>query len=263
MKVVKIFIGIFVLCVSIYIFSYLMYKDTTFILVYHRISNYEGGRKSLYVSPKTFENQMKFLYKRGYKTISLDELKYRLKNNLSLKKMFCITFDDGYEDLLNVYPVLKKYGFKATVYIHTNAVKDGFYSYPGMVLTKMISFQQLKKIMDVFEIGSHTVSHPDLTKLSEIDNVYEIKYSKEYIEKELNVKVKHFCYPFGKVPLKYKEILRNDYETAVTLNPGLVYSKKEVDFYLLPRVEWKEISSMSFKDFVKNLDFYIKIFFGV
>jgi peptidoglycan/xylan/chitin deacetylase (PgdA/CDA1 family) len=265
-KTLKIFIGSLTFLFSIYLFFYLRYKDKIFILVYHRIDNYQGGLKSLYVKPKIFEKQMKYLFSRGYKTTTLSEFKNALQRNDKkfLKKRFCITFDDGYEDLLNAYPILKKYDYKATVYVHTKAIQDGFYTYPHMVSAKMISVEQLKSIMDVFEVGSHTASHPDLSKCSDDEIVKELKESKDFLERNLKIEVKHFCYPFGKVFSNYEEILKKEgFETAVTLNNGLLDLNKNIDFYSLSRVEWKEFSSMSFKDFLKNFEFYLKIFFGI
>ncbi len=263
-KIIKKVIGTIFLLLSIYIFVYLKYKDTSFILVYHRISDYQGGLKSLYVKPETFQKQMNFLYLRGYRSVSLSELKEHLEKNLSIKKIFCITFDDGYEDLLNSYNILKKYNFKATVYVHVKAIKDGYHSYPYMSAAKMISFNQLKNILDIFEVGSHTLFHSDLSQLSQQNLSFELSESKKILEKELNTKINHFCYPFGKVPKNYKEVLVNEkYQTATTLKHGLIYRNKNLDFYLLPRIEWKEIKNMSFKDFIKNFDFYLKILFAV
>ncbi|MFN3551451.1 MAG: polysaccharide deacetylase family protein, partial [Endomicrobiia bacterium] len=123
----------------------------------------------------------------------------------------------------------------------------------------------LKNILDIFYVGSHTLSHLDLTQVSEQELIFELNESKKILEKEINTEIKHFCYPFGKVPKKYKEVLqRTNYQTATTLKNGLIYkNNKNLDFYLLPRIEWKEISNMSFKDFIKNLDFYLKILFAV
>lgn len=261
---IKMLVGFLVFLLFLYLFAFLKYKDSCFILVYHRIDSYKGGLKSLYVKPKTFERQMRFLKSRGYETINLSELKHRIEKKLPLQKKFCITFDDGYNDLLNAYPILKKYEYKATVYLHIKAVLEGSYIYPKMSAAKMINVNELKNIMDIFEVGSHTITHPDLSIVSQEEVIKELRLSKEYLESLTKTKIEHFCYPFGKIFSNYDRILSQlNYQTAVTLKSGLIYSKSEIDFYALPRVEWKEISASSFKDFVKNLDFYIKIFFGV
>ncbi len=265
-KFIKSVIGFFVVLTSLYLFLYFRYKDTVFILVYHRIDEYKGGLKSLYVKPKTFEKQMNYLFKRGYKTISLTDLKTAIekKDKMFLRKKFCITFDDGYEDLLNAYSVLKKYNFNAIVFVHTQAVKDGYYTYPSMTEAKMISFEQLKEMLDVFEIGSHTVSHYDLSKISEEKIIFELRESKKIIMNNLGVEIKHFCYPFGKLFKDYNKLLKQEgYETAVSLKNGLVEFDKKIDFYCLPRVEWKDTSAMSIKDFIKNIDFYLKTVFAI
>lgn len=257
-------IGLLTLLYSFYLFLYLKYNNTTFILVYHQIDNYKGGLKSLYVKPEVFEKQMKTLYLKGYKSITLDELKYRIENKLPLKKVFCITFDDGYKNLENAYSILKKYGFKATVYIHVKASIDGYYSYPKMPKVDMISINEIKNMMDIFEVGSHTINHPDLSKASFEEIIFELRESKKFLEKKLNVEVRHFCYPFGKVFEGYSSLLKQEgYLTATTLKNDLIEQDGKLDIFLLPRIEWKEISSMSFKDFLKNLDFYVKIFFGI
>lgn len=257
-------IGFFVLLGSFYLFLYLKYKNTAFILVYHQIDDYKGGLKSLYVKPEIFERQMKTLYSKGYKSITLDELKYRIENKLPLKRVFCITFDDGYKNLISAYHILKKYDFKATVYLHIKAVLDGFYSYPKMPQAEMISINEIKNMLDIFEVGSHTINHPDLSKASFEEIVFELRESKKFLENNLDREIKHFCYPFGRVFKGYSDLLKKEgYWTATTLKNGLIEYNRELDMFSLPRVEWKEFSSMSFKDFFKNLDFYVKIFFGI
>ncbi|MCX7957027.1 MAG: polysaccharide deacetylase family protein [Endomicrobia bacterium] len=264
MKLIKRIIGSIVLIFSLYLFFYFMYSDKYFILVYHRIDDFKGGLRSLYVKPETFEKQIKYLTKKGYKAITLDELKYIIDSNKKVKKIYCITFDDGYKDISNAYKILKRYNLKATVYLHINALIDGKYTYPKMSQADMISFDEMKNMIDIFEIGSHTFVHPDLSRLEEKEIKEELKKSKEFLEKKFGVEIKHFCYPFGKVFNNYRNLLyKEGYYTATTLNSGLVDPNKSIDWYLLPRVEWKEFSSMSFKDFLRNLDFYIKILLGI
>ncbi|MCX7940970.1 MAG: polysaccharide deacetylase family protein [Endomicrobia bacterium] len=264
MKTLKVLIGVIMFILSIYLFSYFRYKDTAFILVYHRIDKYSGGLRSLYVSPEVFEKQMKYLHFRGYKCISLDELVRRLKDKEKINKVFCITFDDGYADIKNAYEVLKKLGFKATVYLHMEAVKIGEYAYPHMPSAKMVNIDDLKEMKDVFYVGSHSVSHPDMSVLEKNDVVYEVSVSKRELENTFHKEIKHFCYPYGKVFKDYQQILQySGYESAVTLKSDFIKLTDEIDLYQLPRIEWKHISSMSIKDFLKNFEFYLKILCGV
>jgi len=90
--------------------------------MYHMVSEHLEKDKSkfnrLRVKPEEFEKQLKWLKDNNWTSFTLSEL-------VSLKeipqKSVVITFDDGYEDnFKNAYPLLKKYGFKATIYIVLN-----------------------------------------------------------------------------------------------------------------------------------------------
>lgn len=237
-------------------------KNNSFILVYHQIGEYQGGLHSLYTPRDFFDRQMGYLHRRGYSGISLGELIELIARREDISRKFVLTFDDGYENnFLNAYPVLKKYDFRATLFVHTGVV-GGFSSYPRMPRAKMINWKQLSQIKDVFEIGSHTVNHPDLSSISSEEIKKELLDSKKVLEENLNVKVKYFCYPFGKVFAGYSEILKESgYEAAVSLEKGLV-SWDTVDLYKLPRLEWKMLRHMSFRDFWENRYLYFKLFLG-
>ncbi len=259
---IKKIIGLTVVFFMVYYFLILQYKNKSFILIYHRVEPYKGGYKSLYVSPEAFDRQMKFLYDRGYRTISLEKMKHNIEKNSIIPKTFSITFDDGYKNNLEfAYPILKKYNFKATIFMTVNAIGKKF-SYPYMPEAQHMSVEDLKNIQDIFEIGSHTMSHPDLSQVDENIILAELKKSKHNLSEILGIEIKHFCYPFGKYFKDYEKVLSElGYLTSCTTKNGLI--DKNSNVYLLPRIEWKEISAMSVKDFFNKLDFYIKIFFGI
>ncbi len=82
------------------------------ILLYHSISN---DNFFLSVSKNKFLKQLSFLKKRGFETINFDNITNANKKN------FIITFDDGYKDnLTNALPILKKFNYKATVFVVSN-----------------------------------------------------------------------------------------------------------------------------------------------
>jgi peptidoglycan/xylan/chitin deacetylase (PgdA/CDA1 family) len=206
---------------------------------------------------------MKYLSDRGYESISLGELRNLILDKKNVAAKFAITFDDGYEDnFYHAYPVLKKYGFRATVFVHTAAVGKSF-SYPRMPAARMMDWEQLKAIGDVFEIGSHSVNHPDLSGLTPEEIKRELQDSKKFLEENLKRDVKHFCYPFGNFFPGYGEVLKKcGYETAVSLRRSLV-APDTVDFYRLPRLEWKNPRHCSLRDYWENRRLYLRIFLGV
>lgn len=242
---------------------YIKYTNKIFIISYHKIDIYKGGLRGAYVSSKTFNRQMKYLYSKGYRTIPLERLTELLKTNRKIpKKVFVLTFDDGYENnYTNMFPILKKYNFTATIFLHAAALGK-YYEYPRIPFAeKHLSERQIFEMSKYIDFGSHSLSHPELTKLSSKEIFNELYTSKKIIEKIIKKPVVTFCYPFGDYDERVVEITKKLYAGATTTQPGLV--DNNTNPYLLPRFNFKEIRSMSFKDFFQSIDFYIKIFSGM
>ncbi len=105
--------------------------DKIAILTFHRITT-EGTKKQYFSdnewvqSVDMFEKQMKYLSKKGYNTLSLDEFNCWYEGECKFdKKTIVLTFDDG--DLSFYYlvsPILKKYHLKATMFVVGSRTKD-------------------------------------------------------------------------------------------------------------------------------------------
>ena len=196
------------------------------VLNYHKIDTLYHA---LSLAPEEFEEQMKYLHDNGYQTISPDQLMGYLKYGRGLpEKPILITFDDGYLDnYTNAYPILKKYGYTATVFLVTNLVGHD---------PRFMSWDQAREMQkDGFVLGSHTVSHQPLTKLSEEAVRQELAVSMAVLEKELGKKPKYFAYPTGAYSLKIEELVRDaGYKGAFTIRYGQV--GLESDPFALERI---------------------------
>jgi peptidoglycan/xylan/chitin deacetylase (PgdA/CDA1 family) len=167
------------------------------ILAYHRFA--ENCSSPLCMPAKTFELQMRYLKENGYHVIAAKDLVAFLGYRRGLpKKSVLITMDDGYRSVYNIaYPILNKYGFKATLFIYTSFVG----------VSKMaITWDQLKEMKaNGFSIGSHTMYHSDLTSPkageSEQEHILRIKEelngSKKIIDQKLGQDTYFLAYPFG------------------------------------------------------------------
>ncbi len=100
-----------------------MAQDSVPVLLYHHI-NYANDVLS--ISPELFEAQLKYLKEEGFESISKEALaEYMQTGKKSFKKGVVITFDDGYLDTwVYAYPLLKKYGFKAILFLVTWTVEE-------------------------------------------------------------------------------------------------------------------------------------------
>ena len=182
------------------------------ILYYHSVMREVGNE--LRMPPDQFEAQMAYLQDHGYQSVTLDQL-YQVKylGGTLPAKPFVITFDDGYEDnYMTAFPVLKKYGFTATVFIVSSYINgEGFMSWP-----------QLKELLaNGWEIEGHTVNHPYLSKIDAATVLSELKGSKGLLEKGLGHSVDFFAYPYGDFNDEVVQAVKNaGYVMAFTTERG-------------------------------------------
>lgn len=200
------------------------------ILMYHSISDVKEHSHPYYhvnTSPTVFEAHMRYLADNNYAVINLRDLGDNFDANRSTKQVV-ITFDDGFLDFyINAYPILEKFGFRATVFLPTAFIQNNRTSFKDNPCMTWNEVRQLSTEGIIF--GSHTVSHPQLKNLSANEIEHEIKASRERIEDETGTKVDSFSYPFAfpqenrNFITRYKEILiEQGYRTAVTTIIGRV-----------------------------------------
>jgi len=216
------------------------------ILMYHVVGD-PAEYGGLGVRPATFERQMEFLRAHGYHVIGLEELVRLVREGRRAPLgTVVITFDDGTIDNIDkAFPVLKKMGFPATVFMITSNIdREGWLSAEDL------------RLMDASEItiGSHTVSHAYLPDLrSEEDVVREIRQSKRTLEDLLGHPVTLFSYPAGGFTGSIRSIVAAEgYEGAVTTNQGLAAN----DPYALHRVKVRDSAGNLFNFWAKTTGLY-------
>lgn len=170
------------------------------ILMYHSISDLSERISHPYyetkTSPRVFEEHMKFLRERAYSSIGINEIPSVIKNENGSGRVVIITFDDGYRDFCdNAFPILEKYGFKATVFLSTALMGSKRSALLGKEIMSWSDASQLQKEGIIF--GSHAVNHPILKKLTLKDLEYELRISKEEIESRIGKFVDSFSYPYA------------------------------------------------------------------
>jgi peptidoglycan/xylan/chitin deacetylase (PgdA/CDA1 family) len=106
------------------LYWYLRTYNKIFVFKYHRVNNLP--EKSLIISPQEFEAQIVLLLNKGYKCITATEMYTQLYVDRQVKKkQFVITFDDGFADnYYFAFPILKKYGLHATVFLTTSFIDN-------------------------------------------------------------------------------------------------------------------------------------------
>jgi len=158
------------------------------ILLYHQVG-YSPSGNLYYVTPEEFERQMFLLHEWGYHTISVRQLATAILVGAELPlNPIILTFDDGNENIFTTaFPIMQKYGFTGTVYI--------VYNYIGS--TSFMSQAEIHNLYDAgWEVGSHSISHVDLTK-HQARQEAEIIESRRKLQILLNIPIESFAYPYG------------------------------------------------------------------
>ncbi len=191
------------------------------ILCYHRFS--KECESPLCVPTGIFEKQMRYLSENGYRVVTFGQLLDFLEYREALpKKAVIISIDDGYRSTYDIaYPILKKYGFKATLFIYTDFIGAS---------RNALTWSQINRMKaDGFEIGSHTLSHSDLTRQKEGEDTRtymsriekELRVSKQIIDKKLGQNTIFLAFPFGRYNPSVLEISKRlGYQVAVTVKRG-------------------------------------------
>ena len=195
--------------------------QTVPILCYHRFA--PSCDSPLCMPSEIFEQQIRYLKENGYRVIGPEALVEFLDYRKPIpKNAVIITVDDGYRSTYDVaYPILKKYGFTATLLIYID--------YVG-VSRQAITWDQLRELKrEGFTIGSHSIAHSDLSrkKKDEDKKTYmarlkrEIFRSKQILDEKLGQDTIIFSYPFGKLNQTVASLTRQaGYKMAVTVNRG-------------------------------------------
>jgi peptidoglycan/xylan/chitin deacetylase (PgdA/CDA1 family) len=133
--------------------------------------------------------------------------------------------DDGYESVhRHAMPLLRKYGFPATLFVYTDFVGAG----------DAMSLSQLRELArsGLVDIQAHSKTHRNLIQRAPAETEAEhrqaidgeLRLSRATLERWLapaGVQVRHFAYPYGDADdLVLESMLRNGFELGVTVNPG-------------------------------------------
>ena len=194
-------------------------------LCYHALS--PDWPAVLSVTPERFERQLEVIARRGYRSVGFTEL---VERGPGAGKGVAITFDDAYRSVHRVaWPLMRRHGFVGTVFVPTDfpatgepmrwAGIDHWADGPHAPDMVPMSWEELRELRDHgWEIGSHTCSHPRLTKLGDEDLAGELRRSREACEENMGEPCASIAYPYGDVDERVVRTAgEQGYRTAGTL----------------------------------------------
>lgn len=193
------------------------------ILMYHSV----GDNKAFFtVRPEDFEWQMDYLQRNKYIVLGLEEtLNMLFEKNKFPPHSVVLTFDDGYKDTYTIaFPILKKYGYKTTIFVITDLIGKEMLN-RNYISLPMLDWPEIKEMhaSGLIDFQPHSASHPDFEKTPLDILEQEIVRSKNTLETNLHKECKLFAYPRGKYTPEVIELLKkHGFKGAVTVNEGIV-----------------------------------------
>lgn len=232
------------------------------VILYHHMlkKNENFYRNNLAViNVESFEEQMKYLYEKGYYTATVEELIAYMRGEINLPtKTVVITFDDGHKtNYIYAYPILKKYGFRATGFLITNRISETPVSFNPNEL-QFLSWPEINEMKDVFTFGGHThnlhyitsADRPALVSMPENLIVEDLQLNRNLLPTE------YFAYPFGTYNERTIELLKlAGYKYAFTTDEK--NAKKGTGFYeigrkgVFPNTNIKKFENLVNREYLK------------
>ncbi|MFC4633315.1 polysaccharide deacetylase family protein [Dokdonia ponticola] len=133
--------------------------------------------------------------------------KINKKHTKNSKPYFVLTYDDGFEECFDIMgPILDKHNIKAAFFINANYIEsnqdyqNNFNKRIRIETKRPMSWEQITYLHSKgHTIGSHTLDHHNLNKLSLEDIELQIKKNKEILVSKLNYNCDHFAWPYGRI----------------------------------------------------------------
>jgi len=173
------------------------------ILMYHQVGEFSrpAAHRANYCHIRRFKAQMAWLHHLGYQVIGLQEAVRCLRGEQPMPRHgVVLTFDDGFQNFYDhAFPVLKHYGFPATVFLVADLLgKRSEWLAAENRDVPLMDPEVIRKLRsEGILFGSHTLSHPRLSRIDRGRMHEEVAISKERLEKVLEEEIDYFCYPYG------------------------------------------------------------------
>ncbi len=168
------------------------------VLMYHSVAPYLWDPYQVTVRPERFDEQMRWLRRRGLTGVSVREILQAQRDGVA-DGLVGLTFDDGYSDFVEyVLPILRRYGFSATVFVLAGFLGGENVWDASGPSKPLLSVEQIGYVAaSGIEIGSHGLRHVRLPEITPGQLRDEVVRSRTVLREVAGQDVPGFCYPYG------------------------------------------------------------------
>ncbi|MGW0705282.1 polysaccharide deacetylase family protein [Streptomyces sp. NPDC002643] len=202
--------------------------------MYHSVGDCSDDPYRITVSPDRLDAQLGWLRRRGLRGVGMTEL-LAARARGEGRGLVGLTFDDGYADFVGAaLPRLRAHGFGATLFVLPGRLGGDNAWDPLGPRKPLLDADGIRTAASAegIEIGSHGLTHVDLTKADDETLRAETAGSRARLSELIDAPVHGFCYPYGTVDQRAADAVRDaGYGYACAIDPGPLNGP-----YALPRV---------------------------
>ena len=202
-----------------------------FVLCYHSISESDWP---LAVGRASLARQLEYLLA-SCTPLAIEQMDRVLSGQVQLNRpSFLLTFDDGYRDILDAYPLFQDAGIRPLVSALSNPLESLANHIPRGY--EFLTGDDLRALHAAgWHIGSHSASHADLTGLDAARLQYEVSESRKRLQDAVGAEVNYFAYPRGRYDAAVAQACATaGYTAAFSMDDGYVSSR--TNLYAIPRI---------------------------
>ncbi|MFK4146351.1 polysaccharide deacetylase family protein [Streptomyces sp. NPDC004065] len=203
------------------------------VAMYHSVGDCTDDPYRVTVTPERLDRQLAWLRRRGLRGVSVGAL-LAARARGEGRGLVGLTFDDGYADFVTgALPLLRRWGCGATLFVLPGRLGgDNAWDPLGPRKPLLTADGIRRAAAEGVEIGSHGLTHVDLTRADDRALKTEVTESRALLQELTGAPVGGFCYPYGTVDARAVEAVRAaGYAYACAIDPGPLTGP-----YALPRV---------------------------
>ncbi|MFD4877571.1 polysaccharide deacetylase family protein [Streptomyces sp. NPDC058420] len=192
------------------------------VAMYHSVGDCSDDPYRITVSPDRLAQQLSWLRGRGLRGVSMTDL-LAARARGEGQGLVGLTFDDGYADFVdNALPLLSRWGCGATLFVLPGRLGGDNAWDPRGPRKPLLTADGIRQAAaGGVEIGSHGLTHVDLTTADDTTLLAEVAESRSRLRELTNSPVDGFCYPYGTIDARAMDAVRAaGYAYACAIDPG-------------------------------------------
>jgi peptidoglycan/xylan/chitin deacetylase (PgdA/CDA1 family) len=190
--------------------------------MYHSVGDCSNDPYRITVTPDRLDDQLHWLRRRGLRGVSVAEL-LAARARGEDAGLVGLTFDDGYADFVGAaLPVLLRRGCSATLFVLPGRLGGDNAWDPLGPRKPLLTADGVRQAAEAgVEIGSHGLTHVDLTRADDATLRAETADSRALLSELTGAPVAGFCYPYGTLDERAVRAVRDaGYAYACAIDPG-------------------------------------------